>query len=405
MRLTVSRSPERVLLTLAIALFPFYIFPSGGIQPSHLAFLFLSFVAIHRYGIPKQGWMLLLVFLAAYSFLIEAIAGTIAGNPRHLINSAYFLFNYLLVVGVYQVVLRHGASTLKAGVLAATTFAVISVHLSGVDLREMGEGGRPTGTFNNPNQLGFFSVCILSLSYLLYLEKQISFPTMLGLLAASIFLAIASLSKAAMLANFAVLAFALRPGKGKTGVALWAALAIVGIGGVIYLLATGYFDQFLFYNRIANMAQEQDSSLVERGYIAFLEGNILQIIFGMGSPEVHRIVGHEVHSTFASVWNVYGIFGFVPVLLIFVIWGQTLNRTYGLAGTIALMGPAILYGITHNGIRFSIFWLLLAGSMAAAKRTQHITCHRIGDLHHDRKMPHHRPAQAASRPPEATGNP
>lgn len=150
--------------------------------------------------------------------------------------------------------------------------------------------------------------------------------------------------------------------------ALWIGLTLAGIVGVAYLATTGYFAEFLFYNRITNMAQERDSSLVERGYLVFLEGNFFELIFGMGSPEVYQTVGHEVHSTFASVWNTYGIVGLAVFLPIFVIWGTALNRTYGLANTIVLVGPAILYGITHNGTRFSIFWLLLAASMAMAKR-------------------------------------
>ena len=368
MRPSSSWFPGGKLLPLAIALFPFYILPSGSLQPSHFAFLLLSLLTIGRYGIPRQGWILLLLLLAGYAFLVEIIAGRIADDFRYLIHPAFFLFNFLLIAGVYRVVLKHGTAPLRLGIFAAVLFAVISVYLSGVDLREMDESGRSTGTFNNPNQLGFFSVCTLSLTYLLYLEREIRFPTMLSLLAASIFLAIVSLSKAAIIANLAVLAFTLRPRTGGWMIALWIGLTLLGIIGVVYLASTGYFSEFLFYNRITNMAQEQDSSLAERGYFAFLEGNLFQFVFGMGSPEVYGIVGHEVHSTFASVWNTYGLVGLVLFLPIFVIWGTVLNRTYGLANTVALMGPAILYGITHNGTRFSIFWLLLAASMAMAKR-------------------------------------
>ncbi|TDR34866.1 hypothetical protein [Aquamicrobium defluvii] len=376
--------PGGKLLLLAVALFPFYIFPSGSLQPSHFAFLLLSLVTIGRYGMPRQGWILLLLLFTGYAFLVEMIAGVIADNLRYLIHPAFFLFNFLLIAGVYRVVLQYGIAALRLGILAAALFAVISVYLSGVDLREMGEGGRPTGTFNNPNQLGFFSVCTLSLTYLLYLEKEIRLRTMLSLLATSLFLAIVSLSKAAIIANLAVLAFTLRPRRGGWMIALWIGLTVSGIVGVVYLASTGYFAGFLFYNRIINMGQEHDSSLVERGYLAFLEGNLFEIIFGMGSPEVHRIVGHEVHSTFASVWNTYGVVGFALFLPIFVIWGTLLNRTYGLANTIVLIGPAVLYGITHNGARFSIFWLLLAASMAMAKR-KHFSFMT--------NMPHARPAR------------
>lgn len=372
MHLTFPRSPERLLLTLAISLFPFYVFPSGGLQPSHLAFLILSVPAIVRYGIPRQSWLFLFLILTIYSFLIESIAGIYAQDPRHIINSAFFLFNLILMIGVYWLILRYGASALRAGLFTAMIFAVISIYLNGIDFRGAGEGGRSTGTFNNPNQLGFFSACMLSLSYLIYLEGEIKFPTMLGLLAATVLLSIASLSKAAMLANLAVLAFTLKPGKGRVSIAAWILLGLGAVGVAAHLLSSGYFEQFLFFDRIANMAQESDSSAGARGYFAFLESNLLQLIFGMGSPKAYAIVGHEVHSTLGSVWTTYGIFGFTILSSIFAIWGFTLYRTYGMIGVIVLMGPALLYGLTHNGTRFSIFWLLFAASMALAVRSERI---------------------------------
>jgi hypothetical protein len=232
----------------------------------------------------------------------------------------------------------------------------------------MGEVERSTGAFNNPNQLGYFSACLLSLSYLLYRYGEIRFLTALALFAASVFLAVVSLSKAAMIANFLVLVFTLRRQGGAQGTAVWIGLVIVVLGGAIFLFFNGYLDNFQFYDRIANMGSESDSSLEERGYFAFRDATTAQLIFGMGSPEVFRIVGHEVHSTFASILNYYGIVGFGLFTSIFVIWSRALYRAYGLAGAIALQGPAILYGITHNGTRFSIFWLLFSASLALAKR-------------------------------------
>jgi hypothetical protein len=96
MRLTRSLTLEGTLLTLAVALLPFYAFPSGGIQPSHMAFLLLSVVAFRRYGMLNESWVLLLFALSIYAFLIEAIYAEIYGNTRHLIAAAYFLFNLLL---------------------------------------------------------------------------------------------------------------------------------------------------------------------------------------------------------------------------------------------------------------------------------------------------------------------
>lgn len=370
MRSTGAWGLDDALLMIAIALFPFYVFPSGGVQPTHMTFMLLTAVALYRYGMPNKSWAWLILFMAIYSFFIELIYGVLSiyGDPRHLVTPAFFLFNFFLSISVYQVVLRKGASSLAIGIIIASVVAVISVYISGVDLQELSDSGRSTGTFNNPNQLGYFSVCLLSLAYLLYWHKAIRFLTMMGLFAASFFLAIASLSKAAMIANVLVVVFALRPqAKGYSAI-LWFGLAVVALGGGAYLLLSGSLDDYLFYRRIVNMGQEQDSSLADRGYFAFLDGSVIQIVIGMGSSEVFWIVGHEVHSTFASVVNSYGIIGFVAFASIFVIWERTLYKTYGIFGSIVITGPALLYGITHNGTRFSIFWLLLSASMGLAVR-------------------------------------
>jgi hypothetical protein len=379
MRPKSALSLECALLTWAVALFPLYVFPSGGLQPSHIAFLFLSLTVLPS-GVPRQTWLLLFGFFAFYSFLVEAITSIVSGEVRHLVNPAFFLFNFLLMAGVYKVVRRNGSGALKYGVFIALTIALISVYLGGVDLREIGDGGRPTGTFNNPNQLGYFSVCVLSIAYLLYVDGEIRLSSFLALLVASMFLAVASLSKAAIIAGFAALGFLFLPSRGRGGVLLWIAIVLASIAAAVWLTSSGHLDELLFFNRLANMADEGDSSLVDRGYFAFLEGSTAEIIFGLGSSEVYRIVGHEVHSTFASVWNTYGIVGFIIFLPIFVIWARTLYHAYGLIGMIVLAGPAILYGVGHNGTRFSIFWLLMAVSMATGRRALTRPTQTVGSL-------------------------
>src|SRR5690606_1287440 len=73
--------------------------------------------------------------------------------------------------------------------------------------------GRAVGTFNNPNQLGYFSVCILSLAYLLYRDEYLSYFAAFVVFVIAIFLSITSLSKAAMIANFIVAFMVLKPAR------------------------------------------------------------------------------------------------------------------------------------------------------------------------------------------------
>jgi hypothetical protein len=329
-----------------------------------------------RYNIPKEAWSSLLLYFSFYVLLIEFFYGIVYDDIAYVINSAFFLFNFILSAGVYQVILRKGAFPLKFGVLSAAAIAVASVYFGGVDLRDVANG-RSTGTFNNPNQLGYFSVCLLSLAYLLNRHGEIRFLTMLGLLAASLYLAIASLSKAAIISNILVLVFVLHSRSTDRGAAMRAILIAVVIAGFSYLLVSGYFNDFVAFNRVVNWQSEKDSTLESRGYFAFLSRSIFQIIPGIGSFDVNLIVGHEVHSTFASILNAYGVIGFSIFASVFVIWSRTLYRAYGFFGAIALQGPAIFYGISHNGNRFSIFWLLFSASMALATRELSMRASRL----------------------------
>ena len=363
--MTVRVDLSGVLLFLGVALLPVYVFGSGGIQPAHAVLTAFIGSALMSYGFKIKVWAALLGAMFVHSAFVEGVYSIRGGDPWLLINSVYFLYNFLLSVAVYEFVRRNGLGAIKSGLMIAAIVAVGTVVLSGVDLREMADTGRATGTFNNPNQLGYFSVCLLSLTYLLYRHGELSYRFAVLLFLASLFLSIASLSKAAMVANFAVIFLALKPLTSRSTLVLWAGLTAVAMAVVFWMASEGFFDDYLFMQRLANMAYESDSSLASRGYLAFLEGNTLQFLVGLGSARVDEIVGHEVHSTLGAVFNVYGALGLLLFGGSFAIWAVSAWRHYGLLGLVCIVGPAMLYGLTHNGTRFTIFWLLVAVSFAS----------------------------------------
>lgn len=356
------------LLLVATSVLPVYVFDSGGIQPAHAIFAAFAILTLATRGIPFPAWSMMLFALFVHSFLIEAAYVFAGSDPRFILNSVFFLYNFLLAGAVYQHVRTNGPSTLVPGIIIAAAVALVTLLITGVDLREFGDTGRATGTFNNPNQLGYFSVCLLSLSYLFYRNGSIGYWLAAGLFAVSLFLAISSLSKAAMIANSVVILIALKPASSRNSLLVWGGGTIVGIAVLLRMFETGIFDEFLFLDRLMNIAKENDSSLASRGYFAFLEGNGIQFLLGLGAQGVDDIIGHEVHSTFGSVVNNYGLLGFLLFCSAYLIWGQRIWRSYGFAGLICIVGPSTLYGITHNGIRFTIFWLLFAASMGLTHR-------------------------------------
>ncbi|MDC0343861.1 hypothetical protein OAN15_02340, partial [bacterium] len=60
--------------------------------------------------------------------------------------------------------------------------------------------------------------------------------------------------------------------------------------------------------------------------------------------------------------------GFFAFCAMYFIWSIRVLRFYGFSGLVCLVGPATLYGITHNGTRFTIFWLLFAASLGMIKK-------------------------------------
>lgn len=334
-----------------------------------------SCVVIFHQGIQATPYTILLFIACLHIFVVESTYAVLGGEPFFLIYTVFFFYNFIIQAAVYQHIDSYGLSALVPGVLLAAIIAITIVLIGGVNMHQISESGRSTGSFNNPNQLGYFSVCLLSLIYLFYRQQKISYLIALAGFGISIFLSITSLSKAAMLANFTVVLLAIKPSFSKGSLILWIAGISISLGIIGYLFSQGSFNEFMFIQRLENMAHENDSSIKERGYFAILEGNTLQIIFGLGQQEVFLIVGHEVHSTLGSTLNNYGIIGFFLFLSIFIIWARRLWISYGTVGLICIAAPPVLYGVTHNGIRFTIFWLLFAASLASASNSQKVNRH------------------------------
>lgn len=357
------------LLAVSIGLLPVYTFSSGGLQPAHFLLILFSGFVFAGGSIICSTWSALLLAVFVHSFFVEAFYTMIGGDPRFLLNGVFFLYNLLISVAIYTHCKRYGISMVVSGTMVACIIGTGTVFLSGVDLRGTGNAGRATGAFNNPNQLGYFSACLLSLTYLAHTHRLIRFRFSAPMFASAVLLSIASLSKAAMIANFLVIFFIFKPNMSKSGLLIWGIGIAFSVSILVYLYHYGAFDQYLFFNRLANMASENDSSLESRGYFAIAQSNSFQMLLGLGGENVDNIVGHEVHSTLGSVLNNYGIFGFAIFSCTIGIWLHRLLKCYGASGMFCLAGPAMLYGITHNGTRFTIFWVLFAASMAMAERT------------------------------------
>lgn len=98
-----------------------------------------------------------------------------------------------------------------------------------------------------------------------------------------------------------------------------------------------------------------------------------QVIFGRGDRWVHdgeNVLSYEVtdataypevHNIFGNVLRAYGIIG----LLCFAVWiGKFIWASRVVPGAIWVWAALFCYNMTHNGIRFRAFWILLAFILA-----------------------------------------
>jgi hypothetical protein len=204
---------------------------------------------------------------------------------------------------------------------------------------------------------------------LLRYERKVSSAVFWFFMGVAVFLAIASLSKAAMVSIILVLLLAafvfLRS---RAEIIIGGSIALLLVFYVCYLYWNGFFDELRFIQRLEGIGAGNDDSAEERGYHLIFEADWHELLFGMGLTKVKALVGHEVHSTIYSFFANYGMVGGVVFVMILTIWAWSVFRSYGFFACLLICGAPMAYGLTHNGSRFTIFWLLISFSLAVTHK-------------------------------------
>jgi hypothetical protein len=365
----------RILLFFAVATLPLYAFESGGLQISHAFFAAAAVLYLARNGVSLIGAEVLLAMLGVY-VLLRQVAWTMAGGGvGDLLPFLYIVFNAL----VFNVVRRwyvddRRVAWLRNALLVALCIAVAGVLVKGYGFTIDSEGQRAVGTFNNPNQLGYFAVCAFSTSALFYLRGQSGLQWLMVFFIGTAFLAVASLSKAAMISiALCGLMVGYSLTRSKLAFMLGTVIAATLIGAGVLAMQHGYLDDFKFVARLRGLGTQGDDSLTVRGYGVLSDASALQLIFGFSVDGVRGVLGHEVHSTLFSYFASFGVVGGLLFLAFHVLWLLRLSRADGRFAMFVVALSPVLYGITHNGSRFTIYWMLLALCFAApAKRTSNV---------------------------------
>lgn len=349
-----------LLLFLGLSLSSLYLFPSGGPQLTDVVLIgFVGVMLVISLGDKHLkvspfaicwGMMVLWVLMVCLSWTL------ILGTTSFFRPAQFFLFNFLVGMALLRFLSVYGeraTGIIRNGVAIALLIAGSQVLLQ----LAMGVN-RTTGSFNNPNQLAYFSLC--GVVVLLMLDDFHPRMRLLGLagLASGVLGILAASSLAAMGGGVLVLiGWAManaRQIKHFARLILLLPLLLLGV-----LFANISSDGQVLRNLEARMdrAPSKVDSVYEERKFDRLTNFPEYAILGAGEAERQRFApydGHEIHSSFVNMLFAYGLPGLGLFLLTIII---ALRRAplYVWAG---VAGP-LIYSATHNGLRATLFWLVL----------------------------------------------
>jgi hypothetical protein len=351
----------------------FYVFPSGNPQPADFLLLLtiIATLLIVWRQLPTESTLYIAVALfVGWIVLVNAAWYFLDPDFLFLKKSSFYLYNSLVFLFVIAAG-YHDWERLKVVIWWSCVIALFA-QLLYLEFVFHGLGKRATGTFNNPNQLGYWALLVMACLAVVKERTPLRLWDILAL-GAGFYILMLSLSKAAsisgMLLVLLIIAFCRL--QRVSGLVLGAGVAL----GLMFELASGgLVERFMSFEPVANLehrlssiGSQEDDSLLGRGYIRLVQ-NPHYLAFGAGEGGFDRLTqeaekqGKELHSTLGTVVMSYGLIGLgLFALLLFVIFARAP------LASLAYLGPIMLYGITHMGLRFSLFWVFLGLVYAQAR--------------------------------------
>lgn len=373
------RLEDKILLSLFVLFIiikPFYFWRSGLPQPADFIYVLLILMLLLRIDIGntfkflfKQQVFILSIVFAFWVFLCNSIWTIILSVPQIMFPTIYYFYNVIVFTTVLILVRLYG-ELLFIKVFSISVVLSLSIQFFLFLAAGGYTGGRQTINFNNPNQLGYYG--LLALVSVFYVQSRIhmhKLSFMFATIASSILILI-SLSKAAIVSVFMLIFFHFLHQIGNirnrffivTTTLLIVIIAFFLIG--FDLLRISDIPLLDAVNRrLLSISKDSDDSFEGRGYDR-LYNYPEYWIFGAGEGAPNRYSGSltgEFHSTLGNIQLSYGLIGTILFLsiLLHVLKPNNYADWY-------LIMTLLTYGLTHNGIRNTLFWILL-GIMAMSK--------------------------------------
>jgi O-Antigen ligase len=355
------------LFVVFVLLSSVYVLPPGMPQPADLVVAMLVALLFTTFVIPvpanKDLFLVGGLFLA-YTMIVNLYWYGQLRETGFLRHAIYYVFNFgalLVVVSLARAVGDRFVTVFRIAIASAILLEIVALFLLPPS------AFRAAGTFNSPNQLGYWTLVLSCCLLVLKRDQRLSLIDFAVLCGAG-YLIMASLSKAAMLSFVVLLVTAIvfqritRPIK-----LLVAALAL--LGSAVAIADSAQFDHVLSAQLFANVSKrlndiggQRDDSVEGRGYDRIWR-HPEHLIVGAGEGAYWRfsasqINAHqtdlEMHSTLGTMLFAYGIVGLTLflALLALVFWRAPLaHAVYSL--------PIWAYGLTHQGLRDTMLWVFL----------------------------------------------
>lgn len=353
------------LYCLFIILTPFYVFGSGLPQPADIVLAIagmLMFIKVPKTIFRKEPVNILVLFVVLVfivNFLNQLELNYINVSGRMWITSLFYLFNlFAFVLGFF--ILSKGSKVKKINILAVVLFSSVAIQCVCGLIGIGNTGGRYSIFFNNPNQLGYYSLCSITFFTVLpsKLRSNIFFVLLMVLMCS--YLVLLSESRAALggIIILTIIIFLLEGS--KFNIKTLAILVLALFAFLFFLEKTTFFsNQFSkIKTRNENKTTTLDKEIQIRGYDRiFIYSEYLWYGAGEGGERRFTKAFHqgEIHSGFGTVLFSYGILGLI-LFILFLFKIIKLNFIFNLF----VMFPIFIYNFTHMGIRESLFWMILS---------------------------------------------
>lgn len=358
---------------------PFYIFDSGIPQPAHyvalVGFVLLPFVKNSKTLFKKKVVLYLLGFVLLVAFVNTAyfiyFFNEDGFRSSFLLHAAYYVYNFGFFLVVLQVLDSDNfvptSNKLVLFLLGSLAIQLILAILGINKVTQYVVTGRSVLFFNNPNQLGYYTLLLLTLFTVLPSTFKANKWIVIAVIAASVSLSVYSSSRIVLVGVCLLTVLLLYQMGIKT--TYWLAIALIGVLVTAVMYQTEFIQKKIELIEIRNHRQDTTgvSEWQIRGYDR-IQLHPEYLVYGAGEGKYNRFSSFqkgELHSGFGTVLFSYGVLGLVVFLVFFfkVVSGSLFYN-------MLVLSPVILYNVVHQGFRNPLFWILLAAIFIVNKRAK-----------------------------------